>query len=186
SAYTASMQLVWMSTNGTRSRPVSTMAVKYTAMSAATARRARRGTPPASAPTANHFGRSPSRPSEAVSFANAPTYRLSTPTTMMAEIDATATGPMPGAVAATISSSGTSVDPALSPSTPIVTTCSERYAAPTARIAIAVARGIVRRGLRNSPAMWVTASHLATAHTNRLIAAPTPTHPYGINGSKLS
>ena len=34
--------------------------------------------------------------------------------------------------------------------------------------------------------MWVTASHPAKAHTNRLMPAPTPAQPCGMNGVKLA
>ncbi len=43
----------------------------------------------------------------------------------------------------------------------------------------------MRRGLRNSPAMWVPTSQPANAQTNRLIATPTPPQPFGRNGSKF-
>src|SRR5690349_7547272 len=45
--------------------------------------------------------------------------------------------------------------------------------------------GIVRRGFLTSPAMWVPTSQPANAHTNRLIASPTPAHPLGRNGVKF-
>ena len=43
----------------------------------------------------------------------------------------------------------------------------------------------MRRGLRNSPAMWVPTSQPANAQTNRLIATPTPPQPFGRNGWKF-
>jgi len=49
--------------------------------------------------------------------------------------------------------------------------------------AMAVAIGMMRRGSRNSPEMCVPTSQPENAHTNRLIAVPTPAQPCGRNGS---
>src|SRR6478752_1039977 len=180
----ATMQLVCTSTNGASSPPVATAIPKYTAASTATTTSARRGTPPGCAPRATQRGRSPSRPSDAPSLANAPRYVPSTPSVTIPATSATSTRPTPGRPTSTRSISGTSDDAAWSPSTVTVTHCRARYAAPTTTSAIAVARGMVRRGSRNSPAMWVTASQPANAQTYRLAAAPTPDQPCGANGTR--
>ncbi|KQY44507.1 hypothetical protein ASD18_13415 [Cellulomonas sp. Root137] len=103
----------------------------------------------------------------------------------IAATTATATRPAPASRTSTRSISGTCDDDASSPSTVTVTYCRARYATPTTTSAIAVARGMVRRGSRNSPARCVTASHPANAQTKRLTAAPTPAQPCGANGTSV-
>ncbi len=51
--------------------------------------------------------------------------------------------------------------------------------------ATAVVIGMVRRGLRNSAEMWVTASHPENAQMKSVTATPTPIQPFGMNGVKL-
>ena len=79
---------------------------------------------------------------------------------------------LPGGRSSTSSSSGTARRRARSAEPGDRYDLQDQVADPSTTSAIAVARGMVRRGSRNSPARWVPASQPANAQTYRLLAAP--------------